>query len=947
MMEERPDSGIVVDYFDSSLHSPLLDYPNEPFYYDCCPKATQVNDGRSASLIDLMNYIDPASKMSDKEVIMKLIDCYLCVDTELFERFRSCNVTLNNLTRSCSLEVMSKFEVIGSKISNLIGGINDQLDGEDGEVQHITFYTYLTTLRKLLNRDVQRVILRIDEQIRQESIQFRSLWEFLQYLNGQQCGHLVDKVNLLSSINLNIDLSAISQQLSGQPNHPPDRSLQNYHKLVSILDNLYLNLKFPTDENRFLWILFLNCFKPALKYLQGFLINGYQTDPNDEFFFESVDYRYEADFWSTCLVMRGGGQPAAAGDQSLSVPICLKKCWDKLVNGLKSRLLMRYAEQAFNFKSFHLYDEFVDDLFLSLGFMKRGDDARLVDRSPEPLTSNAFSYDYLNQVNDEVSKLFSSVESIDRTSNHTLSSTSLNSLSDDPVEKEPVCNLVNVKSTNTLETIMRKHITTVDEQIENYGSLNEHLIELNRRYELKELNLHRDADGHELDGYVLREDQSRTKQIKIYFCESLERSLNKLIQPISSQVSQLFKQDFLDYLRFFNDYYLMQLEQHSFSLFFHTLFEKLIHDPIGFQDNLYSKFYDLRDFGFESTNLILFLRFSETFKDELIYFDIISRLNFVYNDLDWTSSTVINNGAQDFYNRSCKVLMKIKFIKWLTNNLPSLNRDFNVQRQRKLPFYRLIHKLFLIKHSLSIVVDALHSSLLIKIHSLQPDLYAEASNASNFPELVDVFEAYLQQVASILHLDVSEANELDEESSPFHGFIRKLCEKAIDIWKIWFAIEELFYANFDENNSHRQLEKFVASDKAGRRDDKLSAKISNKATGKLAIKPVNGKPATTGKLLNVGALANGRRPTDKVGEKAANDKRSSKVNGKPEDAVRNDSGHCPRTGTPTQPAKPDRKRDQLKSVPKHFDISMDVNEMGVKLDEINEFLMANAKIFQV
>ena len=110
---------------------------------------------------------------------------------------------------------------------------------------------------------------------------------------------------------------------------------------------------------------------------------------------------------------------------------------------------------------------------------------------------------------------------------------------------------------------------------------------------------------------------------------------------------------------------------------------------------------------------------------------------------------------------------------------------------------------------------------------------------------------------------------------------------------------------------------------------------------------MNGKPATTGKLLNVGALANGRRPTDKVGEKAANDKRSSKVNGKPEDAVRNDSGHCPRTGTPTQPAKPDRKRDQLKGVPKHFDISMDVNEMGVKLDEINEFLMANAKIFQV
>ena len=932
MMEERPDSGIVADY----SNSPLLiqqpsDYLIEPFYFGCYPK--QQSD-RSTSLIDLMNYIDPASKLSDREVIMQLIDCYLCVDTELFERFRSSNMTLNNLTRSCSLEMMSKFEVIGQKISNLIASINDQLDGEEGEVAHITFYTYLTTLRKLMNQDVQRVILRIDEQIRQESIQFRSLWEFLQHLNSQQCGQLVDKVNLLSSINVNIDLCAISQQLeSDQP--PPDRALQNYQRLVSILDNLYLNLKFPTDENRFLWILFLNCFKPTLKYLQEFLINGYQTDPNDEFFFETVDYRYESDFWSTCLVMRGGGQ-LMAGHQPPTLPICLKKCWGKLVNGLKSRLLMRYAEQPFNFKSFNLYDEFVDDLLQSLGFVKKSGDPRLADRSPEPLTSNAFSYDYLNQVNDEVSKLFSSIESADRTSNHTLSSTSLNSLNGDLAE--PVqcpANPANVTH-NTLETTARRHITEVEEQIENYGSLNEHLIELNRRYELKELNLQPDADAHELAGYVLREDQSRTRQIKIYFNESLERSLDRLIQPISSQVSGLFKQDFLGYLRFFNDYYLMQLEQHSFSLFFDTLFEKLIHDPIGFQENLYSKFYDLRDFGFENTNLILFLHFSETFDDELIYFDIISRLNFVYNDLDWISSTVINNGAQDFYNRACKVLMKIKFIKWLNNSLPSLNRDFNLQRQRKLPFYRLIHKLFLIKHSLSIVVDALHSSLLMQIHSLQADLYVRAGNASNFPELVGVFDEYLQQVAAILHLDVGQANELNE-SSPFHGFIRKLCEKAVDIWKIWFALEELFYANFDENNTHRRLEKFIEK----KAKDAPSSKIS-KTTGKLATKPVNGKPA--GKLLNGSALANGRttgeKATDKAGEKAA-DKRGSKVIGKPDTPT---NGTSP--AKPAQPAQP-ANLQQMKSVPKHFDISMDLKEMGVKLDEINEFLMANAKIFQV
>lgn len=943
MMEERPDSGIVVDYFDPVLYGQQLDYSNEPLYYGDC-QASEEN--RSVSLVDLLNYIDPAVKVSDRQVIMNLIDCYLGVDTELFERFKSSNMTLNDLTRSCSLEVMAEFEAIGSKIANLNESVNGQLDEEDHEVNHITFYTYLVTVRKLLHRDVARVILRIDEQIRRQSISFRSLWEFLQHLNSAQCGQLVNKVNLLSSIHLNIALSAISQQLdtnntNNPPNYPPaNPSLQNYHKLVSILDSLYLNLQFPTNENRFLWLLFLACFKPTLKYLQEFLINGYQTDPNNEFFFENVDYRYESDFWSTCLVMRGSGQPTA---QSLAVPICLKKCWNKLVNGLKSRLLMRYADQTFTFKSFSLYDEFVEDLFTNLGFVKASDDVP-PGRSPEPLTSNAFSYDYLNQVNDEVSRLFSSVESIDRTSNHTLSSTSLNSLNY-RMEAEQAA------ESGTLETQVRRQITEANEQIESYGCLNEHLVELNQRYELKELNLQ--PDDHELNGYLLGSDAIQTKQIKIYFCDSLERSLDRIILPISEQVSQLFKDDFLGCLKFFNDYYLMQLEQHSFSLFFDTLFEKLINDPIGFQDNLYSKFYDLRDFGFENTNLILFLRFSETFKDELIYFDVISRLNFVYNDLDWTSSTVINNDAQDFYNRSCKVLTKIKFIKWLNTSLPCLNnRDFNRQRQRKLPFYRLIHKLFLIKHNLSIVVETLHSSLLIKINSLQAGLYAQARSASSFPDLVGVFRQYLQQVAAILHLDLFAANELDEESSPFHGFIRKLCEKAIDIWKIWFAIEELFYANFDEKNSHKQLQKFTVNQENGcESSGKVNSRVVSKVASRMNSRPLNGKLANNsndnlvGKTLNGGAV-NSRKAIDKISENPVTDKPQSKLNGNSEEPVVVASSLS--SAPPKQSTEPTVKQDPLKAaVPKHFDTSMDVYEMAVKLDEINEFLVANAKIFQV
>lgn len=855
----------------------------------------------SISLIDLINYINPSNTVSDREVIMSIIDHLLCIDNEMFDRFKSANLILNNLTRTCSTMVMNKFESLGAKIHHLYDFINDQLDDDDFEADNITLYTYLITLRKLLNRNVHRVILRIDDQISLEAIEFKSLWHFYQYLNGGQCDHLVDKVCLLNSINLNLIDCGRPPSTIQQVNQLS--KFQNYSKLVCILDQLYLNLQFPTNENRYLWILFLNCFKPTLKYLQDFLINGYQTDANNEFYFENVNYQYESDFWSTCLAMRCPNR----------IPVCLKKCWTKLVNGLKSRLLMRYADEKFEFDSFSLYDEFVDDLFSNLGFHRKQsqtNDERSI-KSPEPLTSNAFSYDYLNQINSEVSKLFSSVESIDRTSNHTISSSLDSDLND--------LDSINADLNGNLETKLKNQAYN---QMDNYENINLNLVEFKKQFNQKELDLYEEDDEHELDRYAFgdrNDDRSEVKQIKIYFNDSLVRSLDKIIAPISRQVSQLFKKDYIDYLRFFNDYYLMQLEQHSFSLFFDTLFEKLINDPIGFQDNLYSRVYDLRDFGFENTNLIIFLKFSETFQDDLIYFDIISRLNLLYKDLDWTSSTIINNDAQDFYNRACKVLMKIKFIKWLTNNLPTLNRDFNLQRQRKLPIYKLFHKLFLIKHNLAIVLDTLHSSILVKIHSLQFNLYTQNEQSSNYEELVDVFQHYLEQVGIILHLDVFNQNE-DDRSSPFHSFIRKLCEKAIDIWKIWFSIERLFYTNYDQHNTHKQLWKCLD------RIDAIGSKriLDSKLAGNKANTKANAK------------MNNNGGPNVKI-----------EMNGKANDSLKVKKQFEMNGDTKVNARELINLNTKHTRCPDHFDLFTQVDEINLKLDEISKFLKANAEIFQV
>lgn len=225
--------------------------------------------------------------------------------------------------------------------------------------------------------------------------------------------------------------------------------------------------------------------------------------------------------------------------------------------------------------------------------------------------------------------------------------------------------------------------------------------------------------------------------------------------------------------------------------------------------------------------------------------------------------------------------MKIKFIKWLTNNLPTLNRDFNLQRHRKLPFYNLIHKLFLIKHNLSIVVDTLHLSILIKINSLQLELFEKTENASNYEELVGVFKEYLNEVGIILHLDYLEANEENLDTNPFHTFIRKLCEKAIDIWKIWFSIEQIFYSNFDKENAYPQLRQMLSKkSNASKKVDKKSVKVVKK------IEPVNSKNETVELLTN----------------------RCSKI-------------------------------------PKEFDSLLNADEINANLDEIYSFLTGNAEIF--
>lgn len=559
-MGSRPDSGIVVDYFDNLHNLNELNY--QPIHYN-----HHLNQQfKKTSLIDLINYINPSTIISDREVILSLLNVFLCIDNQFLDRFKSSNLILNNLTRTCSLGIIGKFEELSSKIDNLNSFINCYLDDdretyldddcEDeivNKINNVTFYTYLKSLRNLLNDDVEKVILKIEEQIKFETIQFRSIWEFYEHLDSQKTGRLLFKINLIDSINHNIN-----------------QQIDTYDKLVLILDNLYQHLKFPTNNNRFIWILFLNCFKPTLKYLQDFLINGYLTDLNDEFYFLNVDYKYESDFWSTCLTARNPN----------TIPNCLKKCWPKIVNGLKSRLLMRYANDKFRFESFSLYDEFVDDLFFNLGFNKKIDEQLL--KSAEPLTSNAFSYDYLNQVNNEVSKLFSSFDSIDKMSNCTISTiSSLDSLNQ-------MNQISNQESSNNLETEIRKYLNNANQQIDNYEFINLNLIEQNKLYELEELSLDKQTIKHELDRFVFEESssafkQNQLKEIKIYFNDSLERSFDRIIKPISRQVNQLFRKGYLNYLKFYNNYYLFQLEQHSFSLFFDTLFEKLIYDPIQFQ----------------------------------------------------------------------------------------------------------------------------------------------------------------------------------------------------------------------------------------------------------------------------------------------------------------------------------------------------------------------------
>lgn len=567
---------------------------------------------------------------------------------------------LHNLSSSCSKSFLTTIAQYGNQILSLFDIINTGLQEEEDSA--FTYINFLMTLKDILITAIFKPTLQKTNLNGQMSIM-----NYLDYLNCPDSGFMLCKVNFL---------------------HEITKNLNNNPRLAAyLLDNLqsYLSL----DDVYCCWIvtqLFLSALRPSLNYIEKLLTNGENIDPHGEFFF-NIDTKLNPDnFWTNCIEVRSG-----------CLPRFFEPCLDKLLVGIKSRLII---------KMFNKHKSFKESAFPKLSLFK------------------VFF--------DELRKF---VPENEYTKMDTPSTDNNNS---------------NTNSTNTTASDLRLRLEQpIDIVPQNYNYWSaENLINSS----LQDYNF--DKLPEYSFEYLLPPTNELTAgiPIKLVLQKSLNASIDAFIEPIDTWLMAYIRSKFTKHLIIFNNYFLLQKSTISLSQYFDFLFE----DITGVDDIIQNHIL-WQSYTFPDDDVKAFVSYVRE-ERKLTNLTVLDNLHLIYEQTDKISRTIVNVDSRGVYDGAFQMLTHVMYARWILQNLKlPLARVTRNHPEVNKNSYAAFHRLCIIRHHLLFITNNLYHFMMNNIQDNVSKLYSNNTTATDCHKLRKNFNRFITRIM-LITLQTNEEN---------------------------------------------------------------------------------------------------------------------------------------------------------------------------------------------
>lgn len=574
--------------------------------------------------------------------------------------------------------------------------------GSSGDVLHELSYSLTSYLYSLKAISHSVVVSHLATHAN-EYMKFtgdKKLHSFIRFLHSTTAQSMFQSVSLLS---------AIHNKIVEHPNF-----YSNHICTSIILNALYEFLDIATPELRTLvWNMFLDVLRPSLFFMEHMLDIGTATDPHDEFMFDinGKSVKLDPDFWHDCISLRSDD----------SVANIFKPILNELIIGIKSRLLLADCQISpkFTMDSRCLFDQFITD-FVQI-------------QEPRPRDNELDDQSSLSDSPNDHSLTESLSESPELKNGQVGRDTQNDSDSglDSPYE------IIESHQGNLLDTdvLAFKNVTPMDVTYYNVDDWYPRIKNLTN----PDFNQPNDLNGSL--------PYSLPSQLKMPLKLAIERSLYPLIRAkagnASKELMDAFRPDYNRHLKYYIDYWLMQKQNHSISLYLDSLFSKITFqakDRVTMDTFYFEESADIR--------AVILYAPHEVSKEPL---KILERLDLYYEDMDPFSRLLLNGNFRQIMSDAFHFLVRLKYAKWI---LEQVNLRFHMNEHRKeLSKHRHMgkfpnhkHELFCFRFKCIKAIDSLIDTIMFELNESAQLLFEQAEKSLGFDDLKASLDKFSRSV---------------------------------------------------------------------------------------------------------------------------------------------------------------------------------------------------------
>lgn len=640
--------------------------------------------------------------LSDQQVVNAIIGllfgatCDKLIDQQENTLQVKSSVRLSHVSTIASQSFLKKWLHYGQDMAKLLEMLYPQ-PNSSGDVLHELSYTltsYLYSLRSLSHSVVvSHLANHADEYMKFTGE--KKLHSFIKFLHSTTAQSMFQSVTLIGTIH---------NKIVENPN------FYSNHICTSIILNvLYEFLDISIPELRILvWNMFLDVLKPNLFFLEHMLDIGTAADPHDEFMFDinGKCVKMDPDFWHDCISLRS--------DES--VANIFKPILNDVIIGIKSRLLLADCQipSKVSTDSGLLFDRFLHQFTLI--------------QEPRPKNEQMNDHSSLSDTPNDQSSTESLSESSDIEDNQNDRNNSDSGL-DSP------CEVIETHHGNLFDkdVLTFKNLTPMDSIYHKVDGWYPPIENLSN------------PDFNEPKNMNEQLPYSLPTRLKMPLKLAIERSLYPLIrskvESASSELMDAFRPEYMRHLTYHTDYWLMQKQTHSISLYLDSLFRKItLHpkDRVTMDTFHFEEAADIRAVILYAAQAADGTKLTEITKDPL---KILERLELYYEDMDSFSRLLLNGNFKQIMSDAFHFLVQLKYAKWILEQvklrsymherIKELSQTNNTAKCKSNPK----HELFCLRFKCIKAIDSLIETIMFGLNESVSLLFDQTEKSLGFDDL--------------------------------------------------------------------------------------------------------------------------------------------------------------------------------------------------------------------